>query len=206
MVFICTAISYQNGDTYFGRNLDLERGYGEKVVITGFMSGFSLGSAYLNFMVQDIVAADEVTGGETGGEQGSAANLASAKTLDFSSTAQRTVFNENQQVWTDGSVTLTNDKAASATNVADYSNPVRLYKDSTITISSSAGKFNKIVITSANYADRIAALTDTLTAANLTFTVNEAVFTITFAEAIDTTTAISLANQCRLVSIVVSYE
>lgn len=31
---MCTAISYQNGDTYFGRNLDLERGYGEKVVIT----------------------------------------------------------------------------------------------------------------------------------------------------------------------------
>ena len=31
---MCTAISYQNGNTYFGRNLDLERGYGEKVVIT----------------------------------------------------------------------------------------------------------------------------------------------------------------------------
>lgn len=185
---------------------------GQKVTITGFASGFSLGSAYLNFMVQDIVAATEggetggEQGGETGGEQGSVANLASAKTLDFSSTAQRTVFNENQQVWTDGSVTFTNDKASSSNAVADYSNPVRLYKGSTMTISSSAGKFNKIVITSANYADRIAALTETLTAANLTFTANEAVFTITFAEAIDTTTAISLANQCRFVSIVVSYE
>ena len=31
---MCTVISYQNGNTYFGRNLDLERGYGEKVVIT----------------------------------------------------------------------------------------------------------------------------------------------------------------------------
>lgn len=31
---MCTAISYQNGDTYFGRNLDLERGYGERVVMT----------------------------------------------------------------------------------------------------------------------------------------------------------------------------
>ena len=31
---MCTAISYHNGDTYFGRNLDLERGYGEQVVIT----------------------------------------------------------------------------------------------------------------------------------------------------------------------------
>ena len=31
---MCTAISYKNGDAYFGRNLDLERGYGECVVIT----------------------------------------------------------------------------------------------------------------------------------------------------------------------------
>ena len=31
---MCTAISYRNKDTYFGRNLDLERGYGEGVVIT----------------------------------------------------------------------------------------------------------------------------------------------------------------------------
>lgn len=31
---MCTAISYKNGDAYFGRNLDLERGYGENVVIT----------------------------------------------------------------------------------------------------------------------------------------------------------------------------
>lgn len=32
--FMCTAISYKNKDVYFGRNLDLERGYGESVVIT----------------------------------------------------------------------------------------------------------------------------------------------------------------------------
>ena len=31
---MCTAISYKSKDTYFGRNLDLERGYGESVVIT----------------------------------------------------------------------------------------------------------------------------------------------------------------------------
>lgn len=31
---MCTAISYQTDSHYFGRNLDLERGYGERVVIT----------------------------------------------------------------------------------------------------------------------------------------------------------------------------
>ncbi len=32
--FMCTAISWKNKDSYFGRNLDLERGYQEQVVIT----------------------------------------------------------------------------------------------------------------------------------------------------------------------------
>ena len=33
-IFMCTAISYRKNTSYFGRNLDLDRGYGEKVVIT----------------------------------------------------------------------------------------------------------------------------------------------------------------------------
>ena len=31
---MCTAISYRTKHHYFGRNLDLERGYGESVVVT----------------------------------------------------------------------------------------------------------------------------------------------------------------------------
>ena len=31
---MCTAVTYRSGASYFGRNLDLERGYGERVVIT----------------------------------------------------------------------------------------------------------------------------------------------------------------------------
>lgn len=31
---MCTAVVFRSGDGYFGRNLDLERGYGEQVVIT----------------------------------------------------------------------------------------------------------------------------------------------------------------------------
>ena len=34
MLCMCTALSYQAKQHYFGRNLDLERGYGESVVIT----------------------------------------------------------------------------------------------------------------------------------------------------------------------------
>ena len=39
---MCTAISYKNGDVYFGRNLDLERGYGESVVITPRRYAFTM--------------------------------------------------------------------------------------------------------------------------------------------------------------------
>ncbi len=43
---MCTAITYQTNDCYFGRNLDLERGYGERVVITprNFPFGFRYAS------------------------------------------------------------------------------------------------------------------------------------------------------------------
>ena len=33
-IFMCTAISYRRNASYFGRNLDFDRGYGERVVIT----------------------------------------------------------------------------------------------------------------------------------------------------------------------------
>ena len=47
---MCTAISFQPKDHYFGRNLDLERSYGEQIIITPrnfpliFRSGFKLHS------------------------------------------------------------------------------------------------------------------------------------------------------------------
>ena len=31
---MCTAVCYRNNSSYFGRNLDLDRGFGERVVIT----------------------------------------------------------------------------------------------------------------------------------------------------------------------------
>ena len=41
---MCTAIAYRSRDRYFGRNLDLERGYGEQVVITPRRFSFRHGS------------------------------------------------------------------------------------------------------------------------------------------------------------------
>lgn len=66
-------------------------------------------------------------------------------TIDFGSTAQRTSLSDDAQVWKNGGLTFTNSKGSSTTNVASYSNPVRLYKNSDITISSGTlGEITKI--------------------------------------------------------------
>ena len=39
--FMCTCITYKNGDFYFGRNMDLEYSFGEAVVITPRPASFS---------------------------------------------------------------------------------------------------------------------------------------------------------------------
>ena len=54
-------------------------------------------------------------------------------TLSFANVAQRTSFSAEQQVWEQNGVTFTNNKG-SGSNIANYSNPVRLYKNSDITI------------------------------------------------------------------------
>ncbi len=55
-------------------------------------------------------------------------------TIDFTTTNQRVSQTTTQQIWTNDGLTFTNDKASSGTNVANYSNPIRIYANSTITI------------------------------------------------------------------------
>ena len=55
-------------------------------------------------------------------------------TLSFASTAQRISQDGNKQVWKNGVITFTNEKASSSTAVGNYSNPVRLYQGSSIDI------------------------------------------------------------------------
>ena len=54
-------------------------------------------------------------------------------TLSFASTDQRESYSIEQQVWKQNGITFTNDKGG-GNDVANYSNPVRLYKNSDITI------------------------------------------------------------------------
>ena len=66
-------------------------------------------------------------------------------TLSFENVAQRTSFSTTQQVWEQNGIVFTNNKADSSTDIADYTNPVRCYKNSEIIIDCNAlGNITKV--------------------------------------------------------------
>ena len=79
-------------------------------------------------------------------------------TLTFDNTSKRTIFTTNQQVWEENGIIFTNNKDKSSSNVADYSKPVRCYKNSEIIINcNSLGNIYQIVFkcTSSEYANHL---------------------------------------------------
>ena len=59
---------------------------------------------------------------------------ANSATINFNDKSKRIFFSDNQQVWKENGVLVNNNKGDSSTNMGDYDNPVRFYKDSTISI------------------------------------------------------------------------
>ena len=133
----------------------------------------------------------------------SAAETTETITFDANKT-QRTSFSTTQQVWTSGAVTFTNDKAGSSNEVADYSNPVRLYASSNVTIACSAGNITKIVITSDGTAKYKTALENSITGAGATYTASGSVYTVTL-DGVSSFT-MTLTAQARFKSIAVTYS
>ena len=66
-------------------------------------------------------------------------------TIYFNDVANRTEFDGEHQVWKQNGITVTNNKGASSSNVADYSNPARFYKSSEVIIEAS-GKIVSISV------------------------------------------------------------
>ena len=61
----------------------------------------------------------------------------SSASIDFGDKANRVSYSTSQQVWAQNGITVTNDKAASTSNVGDYGGdgyPVRFYKGSAVTV------------------------------------------------------------------------
>ncbi len=123
-------------------------------------------------------------------------------TLSFASTNNRVSQTGTQQVWEQNGVKLINDKASSSSAVANYSNPVRLYQGSKITVEGTA--MTKIVFdcNSSSYATALKNSIGTVSGA--TVTVSSDKVTVTFSEAVDSFVINQLSAQVRMDSITVN--
>ena len=122
------------------------------------------------------------------------------ETISFASTEHRVSQDGSSQVWKNGGVTFTNNKASSSTAVANYSNPVRLYQGSQIIVE--ANKITKIVIV-VNSSKYVTALTGSVKTGTISTSGNTV--TIEFDEPVDSFTIDSLTGQTRFNSIDVTY-
>ena len=122
-------------------------------------------------------------------------------TLSFADEAQRTSFSTTQQVWEQNGITFTNNKSSSTSNVADYANPARFYKNSEIIVECALGNITKIEFTcsSSSYAT---ALQSSISGS----TVSGSVVTVTLDGTSDSFTISSLTGgQVRMKSLTVTY-
>ena len=122
----------------------------------------------------------------------------SEHTISFANTADRVSQDSNKQVWSDGTLTFTNNKAASTSAIIDSSNPVRLYASSEIVIE--CGGMTEIVF-DCNSATYATALKNSIGDAA---TVNSDKVTVTFDESVDSFTVAKLTAQVRMDSITVT--
>ena len=124
-------------------------------------------------------------------------------TLTFDNTSKRTNLSTASQTWVENGITFTNNKGGGS-NIADYCNPVRLYKSSNVEIKVE-GNISTIAITcnSTTYANALA----NSTFDGGTVSVNGKVVTVTFDEGteISALNITSLSAQVRVDSIFVKY-
>ena len=123
-------------------------------------------------------------------------------TISFTSTANRTEFSTTKQVWVQNGITVTNDKASASSNVADYSNPVRFYQGSNVTISFPG--MTKIEINCSGLDTKY--VDSWLNVTGATATKSNGIVTIVFNAPTDSITFTALAKQSRAYSITVYAE
>ena len=123
-------------------------------------------------------------------------------TIYFDNVANRTSYSTEQQVWEQNGITVTNNKGASTSNVADYANPARFYKSSELIVEcAKAMSMIEFVCNSESYAT---ALKSSITSGNVT-TSGSSVF-VTFDAGNTSYTIASLTGgQVRMNSITVTF-
>ncbi len=125
-------------------------------------------------------------------------------TLSFADKTNRKSQDSNSQVWTYGAVTLTNNKSASKTDVADAYNPVKCYASSQIIIDC---KGMTQIVFNCNNSSYATELKDSITESDdYDFELNGSVVTVTFTASVDKFEIAKLKAQVRLNSIEVTYS
>lgn len=121
-------------------------------------------------------------------------------TITFDNTSKRTSFSAEEQVWTENGITVTNKKASSTSDIADYSNPARFYKSTSLKIAVEGKTIKKIVFnTNSKHLTYTAAAGETVTNSGKTGT------TIEFANAVSEFSISGLSSQIRVSSIEITY-
>ena len=127
-------------------------------------------------------------------------------TIDFTDKANRVSYSTEQQVWAQNGITVTNDKAASTSNVGDYGGdgfPARFYKSSSLLVEYTG--MTKVVFNCDNYKTSYPTdLANSITAG--TVTVDGYVVTVTFDAPVDSLVIETLAGQVRVLDITVYGE
>ena len=127
---------------------------------------------------------------------------ANSATLSFADVANRTSFSTEQQVWEQNGVKLTNDKADSTNNVADYSAPARFYQSSSLKVEGEKAMTKiEFACNSGTYATN---LQNSITSGNVT--IDGSTVTVTLSSAATSYSVASLAKQVRMNSLTVYYE
>lgn len=121
-------------------------------------------------------------------------------TITFDNKNKRTEFTTKIQVWEENGITVTNNKSASTSNVADYANPARFYASSNLVIEMPG--MTKIVF-DANNGTYATAIKNSI-GTTATATVSSDKVTVTFNEAVDSFTISKLTAQVRMDSITVT--
>ena len=128
-------------------------------------------------------------------------SFASTATISFADKAQRTSLSDTQQVWEQNGLVVTNDKASSTNNVADYANPARFYKGSSLTIECTLGNITKIEVT----CNTAAYATALQTSVGAEATVAEKLVTIVPSAESATYVVAALTAQVRVNELTVTY-
>jgi hypothetical protein len=113
--------------------------------------------------------------------------------IGFANTANRTEFSTTKQVWVQNGITITNEKANSQSDVADYKDPARFYKGSKVTIEFPG--MTKIVIDCSGLEAKY--VNGWLNVSNGTATNNGGIITIVFDTPVDSLVYESLSAQSR---------